>query len=85
MVEQVEHALGDPELPLSDAQRLQKHRALLALASFSTDGNLQRDIDAIASATGNPTRLLDRAFHGTGLKFVSGRADSDRHHSKENA
>lgn len=85
VVEQVEHALGDPELPLSDAHRLQKQRALLALASFSSDGNLQRDIDAIASATGNPAPLLNRAFHGAGLRFVSGEIVANRHHSKENA
>ena len=83
--EHVEHALGDPELPLSDAQRVQKLDALLALASFPADGNLQRDIVSIVSATGSPARLLNHAFDGANLTFGSGAAFAARSHSKENA
>ena len=83
IVESVDHALGDPELPLSAEQRQKKFHALLALASIPGEGNLQKDIGAIASDAKTPAGLLDRMFHHAGLRFVSGRTATDTALSKE--
>jgi 2-methylcitrate dehydratase PrpD len=83
VIEHVDHALGDPELPLSDQARLMKHRALLARACIPAESALRNDIETIATARTNPAYVLDRAFHNAGLRFLSAAAATEHTHSKE--
>ena len=72
VLEEVEYALGDPGLPLSEIQRLEKQRALLGLAALADDAPLQHDIQSVAGSAENPARLLSRLLARAGIQFVSG-------------
>jgi 2-methylcitrate dehydratase PrpD len=68
---QVDHALGDPGLPVSEEQRLQKFSALLELAFIPADSNLRDDITTMCTGARNPAVLLNNAFRDSGLTFNS--------------
>ena len=71
VVARADHALGDPELPLSHAARIAKHRSLLALGSISPESRLMEDIHAIGTGETSLAELLGRAFEASGLTFGS--------------
>ena len=71
VVARADHALGDPELPLSHAARIAKHRSLLALGSISPESRLMEDIHAIGTGETSLAELLGRAFEASGLRFGS--------------
>ena len=83
--EEVEHALGDPEFPLTVGQHFEKLHALLGLAGLADDAGLQRNIQSIADSPGSPARLLNQALASADLAFVPDRLRPVHINDKETA
>jgi 2-methylcitrate dehydratase PrpD len=66
--ERVEHALGDPERPLSLHELHMKHVGLLSLAAINPETELP-GIWNIASSPPGIEKILERGFVASGLRF----------------
>jgi 2-methylcitrate dehydratase PrpD len=62
VIAEAAHALGDPELPLSELQRRQKLRELLEAGAVHPDDGLLDELADIASRTTNLAPLLARVL-----------------------